>query len=32
MLGLARMAHEVGLTLELQLQGRSISVSAQCRR
>ncbi|HEY1537189.1 MAG TPA: hypothetical protein VGF76_24380 [Polyangiaceae bacterium] len=32
MLGLARVAHEVGLTLELQVQDRRVSVTAQCRR
>jgi hypothetical protein len=32
MLGLARVTHEVGLTLDLQVQERRISVTAQCRR
>jgi hypothetical protein len=32
MLGLARVTHEVGLTLELQVQDRRVSVTAQCRR
>jgi hypothetical protein len=32
MLGLARVTHEVGLTLELHVQDRRISVTAQCRR
>lgn len=32
MLGLARVAHEVGLTLELQVQDRRVTVTAQCRR
>ena len=32
MLGLARVCHEVGLTLELQVQARRVSVTAQCRR
>lgn len=32
MLGLARVSHEVGLTLDLQVQERRISVTAQCRR
>jgi hypothetical protein len=32
MLGLARVTHEVGLTLDLQVQDRRISVTAQCRR
>jgi hypothetical protein len=32
MLGLARVAHEVGLTLEFQAQDRRVSVTAQCRR
>ena len=32
MLGLARVAHEVGLTLDLQVQDRRVSVTAQCRR
>jgi len=32
MLGLARVAHEVGLTLDLQVQERRIAVTAQCRR
>ena len=32
MLGLARVAHEVGLALELQVQERRVSVTAQCRR
>ena len=32
MLGLARVAHEVGLTLEAQVQDRRVTVTAQCRR
>ncbi len=32
MLGLACVTHEAGLTLDLQVQGRRISVTAQCRR
>jgi hypothetical protein len=32
MLGLARVTHEVGLTLDLQVQDRRVSVTAQCRR
>jgi len=32
MLGLARVAHEVGLTLDVQVQERRVSVTAQCRR
>lgn len=32
MLGLARVSHEVGLTLDLQVNERRISVTAQCRR
>jgi hypothetical protein len=32
MLGLARVAHEVGLILDLQVQERRVSVTAQCRR
>lgn len=32
MLGLARVTHEVGLTLDLQVQDRLVSVTAQCRR
>jgi len=32
MLGLARVSHEVGLTLDLQVQERRVSVTAQCRR
>ncbi len=32
MLGLARVSHEVGLVLELQVQDRRVSVTAQCRR
>jgi len=32
MLGLARVSHEVGLTLELQVQERRVTVTAQCRR
>lgn len=32
MLGLARVAHEVGLALDLQVQERRIAVTAQCRR
>ena len=32
MLGLARVAHEAALTLDLQVQERRISVTAQCRR
>lgn len=32
MLGLARVSHEVGLTLDLQVNDRRISVTAQCRR
>ena len=32
MLGLARVTHEVGLTLELQVQDRRVTVTAQCRR
>jgi hypothetical protein len=32
MLGLARVTHEAGLTLELQVQDRRVSVTAQCRR
>lgn len=32
MLGLARVTHEVGLTLDLHVQDRRISVTAQCRR
>ena len=32
MLGLARVSHEVGLTLDLQVQDRRVSVTAQCRR
>ena len=32
MLGLARVTHEVGLTLDLQVQERRVSVTAQCRR
>lgn len=32
MLGLARVTHEVGLTLDLQVQERKVAVTAQCRR
>jgi len=32
MLGLARVAHEVGLTLDVQVEERRVSVTAQCRR
>jgi hypothetical protein len=32
MLGLARIAHEVGLRLDMQQQERRVSVTAQCRR
>lgn len=32
MLGLARVTHEVGLTLDLQVDERRIAVTAQCRR
>ena len=32
MLGLARVSHEVGLTLDLQVHDRRVSVTAQCRR
>lgn len=32
MLGLARVSHEVGLTLDLQVNERRVSVTAQCRR
>lgn len=32
MLGLARVSHEAGLTLDLQVQDRRVSVTAQCRR
>ena len=32
MLGLARVAHEVGLTLDVQVQERRAAVTAQCRR
>jgi len=32
MLGLARVSHEVGLTLDLQVHERRVSVTAQCRR
>jgi len=32
MLGLARVSHEVGLTLDLHVQERRVSVTAQCRR
>lgn len=32
MLGLARVSHEVGLTLDLQVQERRVTVTAQCRR
>lgn len=32
MLGLARVTHEVGLTLEAQVQDRRVTVTAQCRR
>jgi hypothetical protein len=32
MLGLARVTHEAGLTLELQVQDRLVAVTAQCRR
>jgi len=32
MLGLARVTHEAGLTLDLQVQDRRVSVTAQCRR
>jgi hypothetical protein len=32
MLGLARVCHEVGLALELQVEDRRVSVTAQCRR
>ena len=32
MLGLARVTHEVGLTLDLQVQDRRVTVTAQCRR
>jgi len=32
MLGLARVTHEAGLMLDLQVQERRVSVTAQCRR
>ena len=32
MLGLARVSHEAGLALDLQVQERRIAVTAQCRR
>lgn len=32
MLGLARVAHEAGLTLTLNVQDRRVTVTAQCRR
>ena len=32
MLGLARVSHEVGLTLDVQVHDRRVSVTAQCRR
>jgi len=32
MLGLARVAHEAGLALDLQVQDRRVFVTAQCRR
>ena len=32
MLGLARVAHEAGLTLTLNVQDRRVTVAAQCRR
>jgi len=32
MLGLARISHEAGLTLDLQVNERRVSVTAQCRR
>ncbi|HKO51621.1 MAG TPA: hypothetical protein VJV79_28120 [Polyangiaceae bacterium] len=32
MLGLARVSHEAGLTLDLQVQERRVAVTAQCRR
>jgi len=32
MLGLARVSHEAGLTLDLQVNERRVSVTAQCRR
>jgi hypothetical protein len=32
MLGLARVTHEVGLTLDLQVHDRRVTVTAQCRR
>lgn len=32
MLGLARVAHEAALTLDLHVQDRRVSVTAQCRR
>ncbi|MET0790047.1 MAG: hypothetical protein ABW061_00875, partial [Polyangiaceae bacterium] len=32
MLGLARVAHEVGLALDLQQEDRRIAMTAQCRR
>jgi len=32
MLGLARVAHEVGLTLDVYVDARRVTVTAQCRR